>query len=87
MYLILDKFPHHFQNFVEPEDPTIYDIIYVIHRASLLRNQPTSFFNFVNEFIFEVYAMIHEERPPRVSSKLQTYVHPIVESDIGDCFL
>ena len=86
MYLILDKFPHHFQKLLELEDPTPYDIIYVIHRASFLRNQPTSFFKFVNEFMYEIYAMIHEQRIPRVSSESQTYLHPTVESDIGDWF-
>ena len=87
MYLIIDKFPHHFQNLLEPKDPTPYDIISMIHRASFLRNQPTGFFKFVNEFMSEVYAMIHEERIPRVSSKLQTYLHPSAEFDIGNWFL
>ena len=33
MYLILNKFSLHFQNLLEPEDPTPYDVISIIHRA------------------------------------------------------
>lgn len=87
MYVILDKFPQHFQNLLEPKDPTPYDIIFLIHRASFVRNQTIGFFKFVNEFMFEVYAMIYEEMLPRVSSELHTCLHSSVESNIGDWFL
>ena len=59
MYLIVDKFPHNFQNLFEPEDPTPYDIISIIQKASFRRNQPTGFFKFVNEFMSEVDTLIH----------------------------
>ena len=87
MYLILDKFPHHFENLLEPKDPAPYDIISVSHVSSFLRNQPTSFFKIVNEFMSEVNAMIHEENLPRVSLELQTCLHSGADYDIGDWFL
>ena len=40
MYLILNKYSLHFQNLLELEDPTPYDVVLIIHRASFLKNQP-----------------------------------------------
>ena len=50
MYLILNKFSLHFQNLLEPEKPTPYDVVSIIHRTSFLRNQPACFSKFINEF-------------------------------------
>ena len=48
MYLILNKYSLHFQNILEPEDPTPYDVVSIIHRASFLKNQPSKFSKFIN---------------------------------------
>ena len=55
MYLILDKYSIHFQSLLEPEQLTPYDVISVIHRASLLRDPTHGFSQFVNEFASRVY--------------------------------
>ena len=36
MYLILNKHSLHFQILLEPEDPTPYDVVSIIHRASIV---------------------------------------------------
>ena len=87
MYLILDKFSLHSQNLLEVEDPTSYDIVSIIYIASLLRNQPTGFFKFVNKFISQVYLLNHEEIFPRVCLELQACLHPSAKAHIGDWFL
>ena len=71
MYSILDKFYLHFQSFLEPEEPTPYDVISVIHRSSFLRNQIQCFSEFVNEFSSQVYLLIYEANYPRISQQLQ----------------
>lgn len=87
MYLIIDKFSFHFQNLLEPEDPTPYDIVSIIHKTSFLRNQPTGFSNFVNKFISEFYTLIYEENIPRITSELQECLHPSAQIDIGVWFV
>lgn len=87
MYLILNKFSLHFQNLLEPEDPTPYDVISIIHRASFKKNQPTRFSKFINEFTSQVYLLIYEEKFPRISQELQDCLHPAIETHIRDWFL
>ena len=36
MYLVLNKHSLHFQSLLEPEDPTPYDVVSIIHRASIV---------------------------------------------------
>lgn len=50
MYLILNKYNLHFKNLLEPEGPTPYDVVSIIHKASFLKNQPSKFSKFINEF-------------------------------------
>ena len=58
MYLILDKYPMHFQSLLEPEQLTPYDVISIIHRASFFRDPTQGFSPFVNEFASHVYYFI-----------------------------
>jgi len=87
MYLILNKYSLHFQNLLEPEDLTTYDLVSIIHRASFLKNQPSEFSKFINEFTSKVYSLIYEEKFPRISQELQNCLHPATEAHIGDWFL
>ena len=84
MYLILNKFFLHFQNLLEPERLTPYDVVCIIHRASFLRNPPTGFSKFINEFTSQVYLLIYEQKLPRISQELQDCLHPTTEPHIGD---
>ena len=38
MYLILDKYVTQFQQFLEPEQITPYDILSIVHRDAFLRD-------------------------------------------------
>ena len=87
MYLILDKFSDHFQQFLEPEQMTPYDIISIVHRASFLRDPSKGFSYFVNEFASRVYFLIFEVNYPRVPQHFQLYLHPHTENWIGDWFM
>ena len=87
MYLILDKFSAHFQQLLEPEQMTQYDIISIVHRASFLRDPSKGFSYFVNEFASRVYFLIFEVNYPRVPQHFQLYLHPHTENQIGDWFL
>jgi hypothetical protein len=87
MYLILDKFSLHFQSLLEPEEPTPYAVISIIHRSSFLRNQTQGFSKFLNEFVSQVYLFIYEANSPRISIELQNYLHPPSEDCIGDWIL
>lgn len=87
MYLILDQFSLHFQNLLEPQYPTPYEIISIIHRDSFLKNQPSGIFNFVNKFISQVYLLIYEQSFPRVCLELQVCLQPSVEDPVGYWFL
>ena len=72
---------------LEPQDPTPYYIISIIHRASFLRKQPFGFFNFIKDFISQVYMLIYEQIFPRVCPELQVCLQPNVEDVVGDWFL
>jgi hypothetical protein len=85
--LILNKFSLHFQNLLEPKDPTPYDVISIIHGASFLKNQPTGFSKFISAFTYQVYLLIYEEKFPRILQELQDCLHPTTENHIGDWFL
>ena len=87
MYLIMDKFSYHFQQFLEPEQMNSYGIISIVHRASFLRNPSKGFSYFVNEFASRVYFLIFEVNYPRVPQHFQMYLHPQTENQIGDWFL
>ena len=87
MYLILDKFSLHFQYLLEPEEPTPYDVISIIHRSPFLRNQTQGFSKFVNEFASQVYLFIYEADYLRISQQLQNCLHPPTGDYIGDWFL
>ena len=87
MYLILDKFSDHFQQFLEPEQMTLYDIISIVHMDSFLRDPSKGFFYFVNEFASRVYFLIFEVNYPRVPQHFQMYLHPQIENQYGDWFL
>ena len=87
MYLILNKFSLHFQNLLEQEYPTPYDITSIIHKASFLKNQPIGFSNFMNEFTSQVYLLIYEEKLPRISQELKDCLHPPTKTHIGYWFL
>ena len=87
MYLILDKFSYHFQQFLELEKMTPYDIISIVHRASFRRDPSKGCSYFVNEFSSKVYFLIFEVNYPRVPQHFQMYLHPRIENHIGDWFL
>ena len=58
MYLIMDKYVAQFQQVLEPEQITPYDIISIVHRASFLRDPSKGFSYFVNEFASRAYFLI-----------------------------
>jgi hypothetical protein len=87
MYLILDKFSDHFQQFLEPEQMTPYDIIFIVHGDSFLRDPSKGFSYFVNEFVSKVYFLIFEVNYIRVPQHFQMYLHPETENHIGHWFL
>ena len=66
MYLILDKYVAQFQQFLEPEQMTPYDIISIVHITSFLRDPSKGFSYFVNEFASRAYFLIFEVNYPRV---------------------
>ena len=72
---------------MEPEDPTPYEIISVIHRSSFIKNQAYKFSRFVNSFASQVYLFLFETLCPRVSQELQECLHPPIEDYVGDWFL
>ena len=87
MYLIWNKFSLHFQSLLELEQITAYDVMFVIHRSSFLRDQAQGFCKFVNEFASRVYYFIYEANCRRVPQQFQNYLHPPTEDQIGDWFL
>ena len=87
MYLILDKFSNLFQQFLEPEQLTPYEVVYIVHMASFLRDPSKGFSYFVNEFASRVYFLIFEANYPRVPHHCQVYLHPQAKNQIGDWFL
>ena len=76
MCLILDKYVAQFQEFLEPEQITPYDIVSIVHRASFLRDPSKGFYQFSNEFSFCVYFFIYEANYSRVPQQFQNYLHP-----------
>ena len=76
MYLILNKFSDHFQQFLEPEQMTPYDIVSIVHIDSFLRDPSKGFSYFVNEFASRVYFLIFEVNYPRVPQHFHMYLHP-----------
>ena len=76
MYLILDKYATHFQQFLELEQMTPYDIISIVHKASFPRDPSKGFSYFVNEFASRAYFLIFEVNYPRVPQHFQNYLHP-----------
>ena len=66
MYLILDKYAAQFQEFLEPEQITPYDIVSIVHRATFLRDPSKGFSKFANEFASCVYFFIYEANHLRV---------------------
>lgn len=86
MYMILDKFSLDFHFLMEPEDPTPYEIISVIHRSSFIKNEAQNFSKFVNSFTCQVYLLLFETPYPRVSQELQECLHPPIEDYVGDGF-
>lgn len=86
MYLILDKFSDIFQQFLEPEQLTPYEVVSIIHRVAFLRDTSKGFSYFVNEFASMVFFLIFEVNYPRVPQHFQVYLHPQHENQIGDWF-
>ena len=80
MYPILDKFSVHFENLLDPQDP-------VSHRTSFVGNQPSGFLYFVDNFMAQVYLLIHEEQFRCVCQELQECLHPTIETHVGDWIL
>ena len=68
MYLIVDKFSDLFQQFLELEQLTPYEVVSIVHIASFLRDPSKGFFYFVNEFASRVYFFIFDVNYPRGSS-------------------
>ena len=63
MYLILDKYVAQFQEFLEPEQITPYDIVSNVHRDDFLRDPSKGF----SKFVSHVYFFIYEANYPRVT--------------------
>ena len=87
MYLILDKYATQFQQFLELEHMTPYDIISIFYRAIFLRDPSKGFSQFVNDFASRAYFFIFEVNYPRVPQQFQNYLHPQTKNQIGDQFL
>ena len=87
MYLILDNYDAQFQQFLEPEQITPYDIVSIVHRAAFLKDPSKGFSQFSNEFASRVYFFIFEANYPRVPQQFENYLHPQTENQIGDWFL
>ena len=66
LYLILEKYVSQFQQFLEPEQITPYDILSIVHRATFLRDPSKDFYQFSNEFTSRFYFFIFEANYPRV---------------------
>ena len=87
IYLILDKYSIHFQSLLKLEQLTPYEVIFIIHRYSFLRDPSQGFSNFVNEFASRVYYFIYEANYPRVPQQFQNYLYPPTKDQIGDLLL
>lgn len=87
MYLILDKYATQFQEFLEPEQITPYDIVSIVYRAAFLRDPSRGFSQFSNDLSSQVYLFIFEANYPRVPQQFQSYLHPQTKNQIGDWFL
>lgn len=66
MYLILGEDVAQFQEFLEPEKITPYDIVSIVHRVAFLRDPSKGFSQFSNEFSSYVYFFIYEPKYSRV---------------------
>ena len=87
MYMILERYSLSFQSMMDVEDPTPYQIIYVVHKSPFMRNVAEKFSLFVNTFAAKVCTLLFETTCPRVTSTLQECLHPSTEDWIGDWFL
>ena len=75
MYLILDKYVAQFQEFLELEQITPYDIVSISHRDAFLRDPSKGFSHFSNEFASRFYFFIYEANYPRVPQQFHKYLH------------
>ena len=83
MYLVLDKYAPQFQQFLEPQQMTPYDIISIVHKATFLRDPSNGFCQFSNEFASRLYFFIFEENYAIVHQQFQNYLCPQIENQIG----
>ena len=72
---------------MDAEDPTPYQITFVVHRSPFMRNVAENFSCFVNAFAAKVCTLLFEASCPRVTLELQECLHPPTEDWIGDWFL
>ena len=83
MYPILNMFYVYFESLLDHQDPIPYGIVFIIHKTSFIRNQPSGFLHFMDKFISQVYLLIYEEKIPRVFQELQQCLHPTTELYVG----
>ena len=61
---------------VDAEDPTPYQITYVVHRSPFMINVAENFSLFVNTFAAKVCTLLFETTGPKVTLALQECLHP-----------
>jgi hypothetical protein len=71
---------------MDVEDPTPYQITYVVHKSPFMRNVAENFSCFINTFAAKVRTLLFEIACPKVTLDLQECLHPPTEDWIGDCF-
>ena len=67
MYMILERYSLSFQSMMDVEDPTPYQITYVVHKSPFMRNVAENFSLFVNTFAAKVCILLFETTCPRVT--------------------
>ena len=60
MYMILERYSLSFQSMMDAEDPTPYQITFVVHRSPFMRNVAENFSLFVNTFSSKVCNLLFE---------------------------
>ena len=87
MYIILERYSLTFQSMMDVEDPTPYQITYVVHKSPFMRNVAKNFSCFVNTFAAKVCTFLFKTACPKVTLKLQECLHPPTKDWMGDWFL
>ena len=85
--MILERYSVTFQSMMDAEDPTPYQITFVVHISPFIRNVAENFSCFVNTFAAKIYTLLFETACPRVTLELEECLHPPTEDWIGDWFL